>query len=193
MSSDRGQAYTLEGVIGAIVIASALVLGIQAVNVEPWTDDGPEQGTEIRAQVVDVLEIAQDRGALKTAVTCLGGTDSPKTPHPAVVATDPNVTELDTILNDTLAQSANYAVYVDHYNGSHVNRTVLGREPAPTGASVTVTRRLVLFDNDPIYELQGGTCQPRGDTLGDPDREIYLSDESEGELYAVVQIRVVAW
>lgn len=196
MTRNRGQAYTLEGVIGAIIIASALVLGIQAVNVEPWTDDGPDQGTDLRTQTGDTLEIAQDRDALKTAVTCLGGSDT-ETPHPGVISTDPNVTSFGTVLNQTLSETASYVVYVDypHPNGE-IAQVAIGSDREPTTSSVTVTRQVTLFDSDPVLELDESDeeCQRTGETLDDvSDSDIYLSNQGNGDLYAVVQIRVVAW
>lgn len=196
MSGDRGQAYTLEGVIGAIVIASALVLGIQAVNIEPWTDDGPEQGDELRAQVTDTLEIAQDQNALKPALLCLGGTDQ-STPHPNILATSPDVTRLSAILNDTL-DDASYTVYLNYKNTSVsppvFNQTVIGQEGESTGSSVVVTRQIIMLDSDPVYDYNNRNCQRTDEELQDlPIDSVYLTDNSKSETYAIVQMRVVAW
>ena len=195
--SVRGQAYTLEGVIGAIVIASALILGLQAVNIEPWTDDGVEQGTDIRVQVEDVLDAAEDRDALTEVVTCLGGSN-PETPHPGVISPDPNITTFGTLLNRSLEGSIGYNVYVEYPDeGGKITETVLGSAETPAGASVTVTRDVMLFDVDQVYQLDTNPdppeCVPDG-TLGTYDQDdIYLSDQSPDALYAVVQVRVVAW
>lgn len=200
----RGQAYTIEGVIGAILVTSALVLGLQAVDIAPWTEDSVDQQTEsLRTQVQDVLEAARDRDALRTAATCIDG-DGTDEPHPAVAAGDASADDeralLGTLLNRSLdLQGRGYAVYLD-YNGSTGLETVaLPEDRSATRASVTVTRQFALFDSDPVLRFRNdaGECVPvtSGDTLADRGAsDIYVSDQSDSnELYAVVRVRVVAW
>ena len=43
MSHNRGQVFALEGIISALVIIGALVLGLQAVDTAPWNDDERER------------------------------------------------------------------------------------------------------------------------------------------------------
>lgn len=210
-SDNRGQAYTIEGIIGAIVIASALVLGLQAVDIAPWTDDSTDRQTEsLRVQVQDVLDAAEDRDALQTAATCIDG-DGNGTPHPAVAAggadNDTARTTFGTLLNRTLDRTYQYSVYLDYQNAtdpSDINTTALTPDRDVTRSSVTVTRQVALFDTDPIMEFdtdaggcvevtagENNTLRSRQD---DPDREIYLDDQGDSsELFAVVRIRVVAW
>jgi hypothetical protein len=201
MGTDRGQAYTLEGVISAILIASALVLGINAISIQPFTGDGPEQGTTIQTQVGDALEIAQDKNALKEAVTCLRPGET--TPDASVVGTDPAVTELGSVLANTLEETTSpseYTVYVDYHETNDQNglsQIVIGNSQVPGSGSVTVTRQVVLYDSDPVYEFDSTTqeCVETGETLGEYDEDdIYLTNrDSSSEIYAVVQIRVIAW
>lgn len=210
-SDNRGQAYTIEGIIGAIVIASALVLGLQAVDIAPWTDDSTDRQTEsLRVQVQDVLDAAEDRDALQTAATCIDG-DGNGTPHPAVAAggadNDTARTTFGTLLNRTLDGTYQYSVYLDYQNAtdpSDINTTALTPDRDVTRSSVTVTRQVALFDTDPIMEFDTDAGGCVGVTAGenntlrsrqdDPDREIYLDDQGDSsELFAVVRIRVVAW
>jgi hypothetical protein len=197
--SDRGQAYSLEGVIGAIIIASALVMGLQAVSIEPWTDGGPDQGIDTRVQMVDTLDVLEDQNALRTGLLCLGG-DNETTPHEGVVSTNPPVDPVGTVLNRTASTTANYNIYVAYQNESGaINQTLIGPRSQPTGSTVTVTREVVLFDSDPVFELDEDTLSCVEDTqydgLGDvPDDDIYLHNQNESsDLYAVVQVRVIAW
>ncbi|MFC7073651.1 hypothetical protein ACFQJ7_15370 [Halovenus rubra] len=196
--TDRGQAYSLEGVIGAILIVSALVLGLQAVSVAPWADSGFEQGTDIREQMEDTLDILEDQDALRTGVLCLGG-ENERTPHVGVVSADPAVDPFGTVLNQTASTTTDYNIYVDYPSNGNVNRTLLGTRSQPTGSTVTVTREIALFDSDTMFEFNPNTpacvVDSQYDDLGDvPDSDIYLENQNEDtELYAVVQIRVVAW
>lgn len=217
-SDNRGQAYTIEGIIGAIVIVSALVLGLQAVDTAPWTEDTTERQTEaLRVQVQDMLDAANDRDALRTAATCIDG-DGNGDPHPAVAdgaaTNDSARAELGTLLNRTLTENQRYSVYIDYPNSSAdvgdgsvaevLNTTALTPERSVTRSSVTVTRHVPLFDSDPILEFDAneGECVPvrtgANNTLRqrqlEPGRDVYVDDQNpSSELYAVVKIRVVAW
>jgi len=208
-SDTRGQAYTIEGIIGAILIASALVLGLQAVDIAPWTDDSTSRETEsLRVQVQDVLDAAEDRDALRTAATCIDG-DGNASPHPAVAAggadNDTERTEFGILLNRTLDRNGQrYSVYLDYQNGTSppaLNTTALTNTRDATRASVSVTRQVVLFDSDPILEFDpdAGECVAvtagENNTLGSrPNDEVYVNNRNEdSQLFAVVRIRVVAW
>lgn len=198
--TDRGQAYSLEGVIGAIVIASALVLGLQAVSIEPWTGGGPDQGVDTRVQMEDTLDVLEDQNALRAGVLCLGG-ENETTPHPGVISADPAVDPVGTVLNRTAATTAEYNVYVAYPDDGDINETRIGPRLRPGDAAVTVTREVVLLDSEPVYEFNNDEDDPacvvddQYDDLGDvPDGDIYLDNQNEdGDVYAVVQVRVVAW
>jgi len=207
---DRGQAYTIQGVIGAILIASALVVGLQAVDISPWTDDSTDDRAEaLRVQTQDLLAAASDRDALRIGATCIDG-DGNGTPHPAVAAgTEANETERDafgTLLNRTLTDTSTaYRVSLE-YNasaGGAVESTPLTPDRAETRSSVSVTRQVVLTDSDRIHEFDDdrGKCVPvrtGNNTLGardaDPDASVYVDDQHpDSDLYAIVRVKVVVW
>jgi len=208
----RGQAYTIEGVIGAIVVVSAVVLGLQAVDIAPWTDDTPDQEVEsLRTQVADLLAAAEDRDALRTAALCIDG-DGTATPHPAVAAgsadADATRDRLGILLNRTLDENGfRYTASVERYNESTgaISTTPLTPDREPTSASVSVSRTIVLLDDDLVYEFDGdaGACRPAivngetetiGERYNDSSDRIYLENADENsEIYAVVRIRVIAW
>ena len=200
-ADDRGQAYTIEGIIGAIVIASALVLGLQAVDIAPWTNDSTDRETEaLRVQAQDVLAAAEDRDALRTAATCIVG-DGDGTPHPAVAAgdvgSDNDRASLGILLNRTLDVNDNrYTVYIDFPENGTINTTSITPERAATRPSVTVTRQTPLFDSDPVlaFDEDAGECVPAEDSGSLANESVYVDDQNNtSELYAVVRIRVVAW
>jgi len=211
----RGQAYTIEGIIGAIVVASALVLGLQAVDIAPWADDTASEQTEaLRVEVQDVLEAADDRDALRTAATCIDG-DGDGGPHPAVAAggraNDSERDELGALLNRTLDENGReYNVFIEYQNDSNPDNLDQERisfsSDSPGRSSVTVTRQVPLFDSDPTlaFDPDQGACVPTSSlsnrenvTLSardNPEEEIYIEDQHESsELYAVIKIRVEAW
>lgn len=200
-ADDRGQAYTIEGVIGAIVIASALVLGLQAVDIAPWTNDSTDRETEaLRVQAQDVLAAAEDRDALRTAATCIAG-DGDGTPHPAVAAgdvgSDNDRASLGILLNRTLDANDNrYTVYIDFPENGTINTTPITPERTATRPSVTVTRQIPLFDSDPVlaFDEDAGECVPAEDSDSLANESVYVANQNDtSDLYAVVRIRVVAW
>ena len=58
-SGDRGQAFTLEGVVAAMMVLIALLFALEAVLVTPITTGAVDEGTQSRlgAEASDVLRI----------------------------------------------------------------------------------------------------------------------------------------
>ncbi|MEF8936864.1 MAG: hypothetical protein V5A32_02830 [Halovenus sp.] len=196
MQHNRGQAYALEGIIGAVIVVSALLLGLQAVDIAPWTA-GDERATEdIRTQMGDTLDGAQDSDALRTVATCLASDDEP---HPNVAAAEGVTTEFGDILANTTAESFNYQIYLDYNTSSGIQTVGIDTgSPLPNQPTATVSREVALYDSDIVRE--NPSCVPRigadGEplTLEDESGDIYLEDQDpDSELFAVVRIRVTAW
>lgn len=191
MAHRRGQAYALEGIIGAVIVVSALVLGLQAVDIAPWTGDSERQNDLTRVGVADVLDSAQDTDALRTAAVCL---DSDGAVHPNVGIPSAPATAFGEILANTLDDSYQYRVSIDYPTADGFESVPVGPQPSlPNQPTVTVSRYVALSDSTPVFE--GRECNPRGETLGDLDEDdIYLQETSDGsDLYTVVRVRVVAW
>lgn len=211
---DRGQAYTLEGVIAAIILASALLYGLQAVDVAPYTSDDRDDRRldTLRTQVSDALSVAADNGTLRRAVTCINGTTG--NPHtqvgqPPNDVTGGNVAGLGAIMNGTMGQqNRQYMILFDYWNDSIdqvdtrvVYPNVTSPNVAFTREPVTVTHRVTVFNSTAIREPAGGAgCQPGSQTVadrldsGDP---FWLGADTRrvehSELHAVVTVRVIAW
>lgn len=192
MEHNRGQAYALEGIIGAVIVVSALVLGLQAVDIAPWTGDDERQNTETRVEVADALAVAEDTGALREAVTCVG---SDGTPDPEVAAAEDGTSELGTVLNRTLEGRYTYRIGVEYpTTDNETERVQIGPTPSlPNTDAVSVSRYVALSDSDPVYEVEDDSCTQNGRLGTVDDDEIYLEDQSGGALYAVVEVRVIAW
>lgn len=186
----RGQVFALEGIISALIVIGALVLGLQAVDTAPWNDDERDRGENLRTDVDDVLAVAEDRGALTEAVTTV---DSNGQPRPIVPSADTQIT-LDRIFEDTAAVRTEFRVEYDYHDENGEVQTVVVRdeEPSTTLPTATATRQVVLFDDDTVRTGPGGN-QVEG-TLRQENDDIYLEDQEPGDsLYAVVTVRVIAW
>lgn len=206
-TDDRGQAFALEGIIAAVIVASALILGLQAVDLEPLTSGDDRTNEQLRTQVADALDVAAESGdatapterpnALREAVTCVRREDGETVPNPTAV--DPEgSTQLGTIIDSTLDDEFNYRIVLEYPNETAANgveRTVLRETELPSQSTVTVTRRIPLYESDKIRGNED--C---GELSGEPTLEedrglgFYVDNQDlDSELYAVVQLRVIAW
>jgi hypothetical protein len=195
----RGQAFTLEGVIGALIVLASVVLALQAVDIAALSTDAEDSRTEqIETQVGDVLAAASDRGALRTAVTCVSSTGEP---DPAVVNPNDPRTELGVLLNQTLTQTGGeFVVFVEYRDGDGLERNQLypsGNISAPPGA-VSVSRQVTLYDSDPVYrgETDGCVRDPDGTTVAE-DNLFYIDRHPDADgvsnVYNTVRMKVIAW
>lgn len=199
---DRGQAYTLEGVIAAVIIASALVFGLQAVDIAPWSDQQRQtQADSLRTEIQDMLAAGADRDALRTAVTCVDGAGNPDgdVANPAA-----NVTQFAPLLDRTLDTiGRTYVIRFQYLDGDGaVQHVSVTPERTPTSTqTVTATRQVMLFDSDPVHEVEsaGGDqrCVPQDETLEERN-DLYVPNQqgpgdAEINIYSVVRVQVIAW
>jgi len=187
---ERGQVFALEGIISALVIVGALVLGLQAVDTAPWNDGERERGEEVRTDIDDVLALAEDRGALQEAVTTVDSTGEPRSVVPGA---DAQIT-FDRILDNTTAIRSEFRVEYDYHNEHGEVETVTVRDQPTSTANptATATRQVVLFNNDTVRS--GPSGENEEGTLEEVNDDIYLENQDEDdELYAVVTVRVMVW
>lgn len=197
MLDRRGQAYTLEGLVAAVLVVASVILGLQAVDVAPWTAGPSDETIEtLRMQGDDALAVAADSGMLRRAVTCLDGSE----PEADAYRRDHNASAaaLGPLLNGSLASRGySYSVFLTYRNGSSTEEVFVHpeSEQSPRNGVVTVSRRVVLYDS--MQARTGPDCEPTGRTLGERNRSadgIYVSDEyPDSPIYNVVEVRVEAW
>ena len=190
---DRGQAYTLEGTIGAIVVVTAALIGLQAVDTGQL---GPQDRTaeQLSAQSDDLLTVGAETGALSNVVRCWG---ADKTVVDGTVNGDDN-SDFEQMLNHTFdRQNRNYNLYLSYWNDSTDDRTervvstnesqALG---SPDRSTAVATQRITLYDDQPIRF--GSGCASEGYEIGEGAFGVPDVDE-ESPLYNVVEVRLVVW
>ena len=193
MMGDRGQAYTLEGVVGAILIATAVIFGLQAVDVSPWTQGTSDEKVDsLRTQAQDLLSIAGEEGMLERAVTCYVGGE----PAPTIGERSPaaSATALGPMLNRTFHEYGfRYNLYFTYANGTTSETIhVYPDEPRPAGdGAVTVTRRVTVLNS--TAASTDGDCSTRGRTLEEAADDIDLPQISDSEVFHLVEVRLVVW
>ncbi|ELY74494.1 hypothetical protein [Natrinema pallidum] len=196
---DRGQAYTLEGFIGAMVVLMATLFALQSVVIMPSTG-GIDRSDQAQRQqeALDALVVAAEDGNLSETLRRWNGeggfegTDGQlaesgdyRQYHPDTFA---NKSTLGSILDDRFNErGGGYNVEI-HPKGSE-NKTLV-HQSGPPPSSVTASYTVTLYDDQYVT----------------PDRERTLSDLNESEsaiselsngpnnpVYNVVEVRVVAW
>lgn len=197
----RGQAYTLEGVISAIVIASALVIGLQAVDPAPWTEDDPFDTEEYRDQVGDLLAAAND-GAdpsrtdeLSRALLCVNSEDTSEFDSRAFGPESSIGERFEDVIDREYRITAEYV----NEGGETVEQIERSStDGTPTGTSITVTRQHTVYETNDVfvYNEELGMCEQETDTIPEFKQELQfpVDDQHEDdELYAIVNVRVVIW
>lgn len=202
----RGQAFTLEGLISALVVASALVLGAQAVDIGLVTNSVDEPSLEERrAQAADVLDMAARNGTLQRAVTCMDDKElNTYQPDDDAYADSRNesTTALGPMLSETFgAEGFNYNIHLRYWepSGTDLQRTTVYPElDSPRAVKsnvVTVSRRVVLYDS--MNVSTGGNCFVDNETLASQEASspsIYLQDiYPSSQVYNIVEVVVEVW
>lgn len=190
---DRGQAYTLEAFIAAVLILSSLAFALQVTAVTPLSASTSNQHIENqqRASANGVLAAAQESGALTDAV--LYWDDTEERFHDSsgfgyyTNRNPPN--EFGAILDRSFT-GRGLAVNVELYTEGQSSPTRLIYRGSPSDNAVTASRTVTIYDDD---------------TLTAPGHEDELVTEAESydqavperdgdsNVYNVVRVEVTVW
>jgi hypothetical protein len=199
----RGQAYTLEGVVAALLLLSTVVLAIQTVAVTPTTPGTIDRDAraQLRVQAQDVLSAGHESGALtETVLNWNTTTDLFYDPYPNYNVSDtfgygPKrvPTEFGGMLNQTFAQrDYNVNVYLEYRSNesswTETEQYPLLRRGVPTDNAVSATYVVTLYDD---MRLTAGN----NERLADVDQTSYFAEDiyPDGPVYNVIRVRVVVW
>jgi NADH:ubiquinone oxidoreductase subunit len=200
---DRGQAYTLEGIVAAMLVLISVLLALQAVSLTPTTPGTIDRDTrsQLRGQAVDVLTAAHENESLTEAVLEWDVENSEfHDPYPVYNVTKrygygpkdpPN--EFGAMLNQTFGQRGYafnvYVEYRDDEDWTETRRRVLVWRGIPTDNAVSASYVLTLYDH---MRLTSPGNQERLEALRSDD--FYASDLAPNRpLFNVVRVRVVVW
>lgn len=194
---DRGQAYTLEGVMSAVLLLTALLLATNAVVITPTTEGTIDRDTmaQLGTQSDDVLAAAHERDALKEAAlfwnleketSAWPAAWEPGDACPETVDNSPLT--LCVLLEETFtSRFYRYNVYLDYQTQMKTTETEpLFVQGTPGRNAVTATRSVALHDG---MELTSDSGEPvENNTSG-----FYADDLDDPTLVNVIKIRVVIW
>lgn len=203
-TSERSQAYTLEGVFSAVIVLTALLYGLQVVDIGPWTSESSEQAATLETQAQDVLDLAAENGSLSRTARCYG---LGQTAFSGATIDDQS-THFERLLNQTFdEQDRDYNVYLYYWDNTSGKERVLASFNrtradsgiiAPSDSAAVATRTVTIYDDMPTPF--GGdserACEPSGASVKavNADFRFYLDDiDPDSKLFNIVEVRIVVW
>lgn len=202
----RGQAYTLEGMISAILVVTAVLVGLQVVDFGPWTSDTTQQTEDMEQRAEDMLDLAAENGTLSRVVRCTYGSADTFTGGQV----DNGSTTFERMLNQTFDRHGhNYNIYFTYLTPSgereRVSVTSSESNPtsgviAPTDSAAVATKTIAIYDDDRtriVDRTQNPPqkCGAKGATVKDAGGAYFIEEDIDDDspLYNIVEVRVVVW
>lgn len=194
----RAQVHTVEAFIAALLLLAGVTFAMQATAVTPLSASTSNQHIENQQRVAadDLLAAADERGELSEAVLFWNASDEAF--HGAnersyyVSGGGPNGfgESLDRALGDRRIAFNVRVVY--HRTDGTIASTRMVYMGSPSDNAVSASRTVTLYDDSRLTSEEGP-----GATLAEVNESstesFYVPDVSEGPLYNVVEVRIVAW
>jgi hypothetical protein len=210
---DRGQAFTLEGFVGSIVVLSAVLFALQATVITPTTGGQVSDSTraQLSTEASDLMTTLSDdpQHDFVTAISYWDATDQTfagAVDESSGYGSDGPPPEMfDGAFEETFTENGYTYNLVLHYRGGNVSDITDGSDslalvyrgpPAPD--AVSVSRTVTLFDNATLDQ-----------DVNDDGRQLweYDTDPSDGDegyfpipdaapgspIYNVVEVRLTVW
>jgi len=195
---DRGQAHTLEAVIGALLLLTSVLFALQSTAVTPLSASTSSQHIENQQQerAQGLLAAAAENGTLKPAVLYYNeagerfhGADGDRGEY---TGTRPNVTFAQMLNRTFTSQGIAYNVRFEYQtsNGTGTSTQQFIYNGVPSDNAVSASWTTVLDDSDRLYTAQ---VEPTGPRIGDSSTDFYIPNAYDSDLYNVVRVEVVVW
>jgi len=197
---DRGQAFTLEGFIGSMLILTAVLFAFQSIIITPTTsgtiDRDVQSGIEREAE--DVLTQERNNGTLKSRV--LNVTDNGYGSSSAIgYAPDDPPGGFGDTLNGTFTQRGRvYNVIVefrtvtDEQNNTGISSVEeeLVYRGVPANSAVVATETVVIHDDDVMTWNESKTVEQ---AAADGDFPVTADSAPDSPVFTVAEVRLVVW
>lgn len=204
--TDRGQAFTIEGITASLVLLTAVLLAVQAVVVTPTTRGTVDEDvrSNLRQQADDVLALSsaaedQDLSTLlrywEPDGRTFAGAENPEVGY----GLDTPPTRLGALLNGTFTQQGylyNVEVIYRTDDPGESGRLTMVKRGFPDENAVVASRTVTLYDDDTLTGPGSGpaTLREYDTDLTDGDDGYYpIPDAVDGPVYNVVEVRVIVW
>ena len=197
MTGERGQAYTLEAFIAALLLVSSLTFALQVTAVTPLSASTANQHIENqqRASASGLLAASHENGALKEAVLYWNAEN--ETFHDAT-RIDYYTNEYPDIPFGNMTDRAfggrglavNVLVHTE--DRSRPQRMVYHGEPSDNAASAS--RTVTLYDDDELRYANRSGGRTLSNVDDDSSEEFYATDVNPGsQVFHVVRVEVIVW
>ncbi len=204
--TDRAQAYTLEGVIGSLVVLSAVLFAMQSIALTPGTggsvDVAERQNLQRQATDVLVLSSQNETFGLSTLArywnerkqTFYGGL----TPGLGYGNRHPPGA-IGEMLNQTFDnRSRTYNLelrYLPKDPNDPTQTTTVVFQGSPGDNAVVAKRTVTLFDNQTLTAPGASDVElwEYGTSVADNDGYYPVPNAVEGPVYNVLEVRLIVW
>lgn len=200
--ADRGQAYTLEGFIGAMVVLMAVLFALHSVVLTPTTGGFTDRTiqAQIQQEAQDALIVSSQTGNLSETVRNWDGeggfanADGPPAPGESnqtyAVTEFGNESELGRILERRFAQNGwSYNVQLYPETG---DRKTLVYQGSPPSSALTASYIVTLYDDQTITSASDSRTLDAA-VNSDDETIRHRSGNDEPPIYNVVEVRVILW
>jgi hypothetical protein len=207
MRESRGQAYTLEGVVAALILLASVLFALQALIVTPTTSGTVDQDvqSDLRQQANDILVTTANDEEFSLSTLVRYWSQSDQTFFDATnrrvgygSRRPPGV--FGTLLSETFSERARlYNVEMEYLtNGTDGGResTQIVFRGQPSENAIVATYTVTLFDRQTLTSPTAGDVQLRQldtDRTDGDDGYYPVPNAVDGPVYNVVEIRVVVW
>ncbi|WP_306057611.1 DUF7288 family protein [Natronococcus wangiae] len=214
--ADRGQAHTLEGFIGAMVVLMAVLFALQSVIIMPTTSGTADRTVQnqLQQETKDALVIAaQDDDLSETVRNWNESAETPKEGETGAFfgADQPgpdreltyssgsfaNQSTLGEILESRFAdRGRSYNVELVAANGSEFETTKLVYQGSAPPDAFTASYTVTLYENDVLTSPEHRDEQielREAHEDEDYNYPIPPAEDGDGPVYAVVEVRVTVW
>lgn len=184
----RGQAYTLEAIVAALLIISSLIFALQVTAVTPLSASTSSQHIENqqRASATGALTAAAEANVLRDSVSTID-----KSGDYYDVNEYPD-DEFGRILERSFDSGGLAVAVTIRYQDSPTtwDSTQMVERGSPSDHAVTAARSMTLYKDDPIYN----ESRDESGTWGSDDPfDIGDDVHPDSDVYTVVTIEVTVW
>lgn len=191
----RGQAHTLEAFLAALLLVSSVMFALSATAVTPLSASTSNQHIQNNQRVMatDVLEVSAEDGSLREAVLYWNSSEEAfaNASEDGYYTSGGPPNEFGRLLDSTFRdERIAFNVYVEYWEGGSFDRVTMVFMGSPSDNAVVASRSIAIY-NDSGLSAPG---EVQNVSSAWADDEFYAPDSSvEGELFNVLEVRIVSW
>jgi hypothetical protein len=207
VGDERGQAYTLEGFIGSILILTAILFALQSVVITPTTGGTVDRDArdQVRIEAQDILVLSADSGNLSKMIRYwdpstnpdqFNASDGRSLGYSSGLPPSSAPRGFLTLLNETFRDKNGYNVvltYQDSSGNPQGGNLTMVRNGFTTQSGVVATYTVTLYDDQRLTADDTRTlaaCEAAADSDCDyPIPDAYPNSP----VYNVVMVKVIVW